>query len=191
MMITTALDEGCFYHIYNRGNNRDVLFKEKSNYLYFLLLMEKYVLPVADIYAYCLLNNHFHFLVKIREDYQDKGYKPQQNFSNFFNAYAKSFNQKNHRTGKLFEERFKRKKVEDDFYFTELIYYIHANPQKHKLLADFRNYQYSSYCDILSNKKTLIKREEVLAWFGGKKLFEESHADKQISLTEVCYFEDL
>ena len=191
MTITTALEEGCFYHIYNRGNNREVIFKDSSNYLYFLALLEKYIIPVADVFAYCLLNNHFHFLVKIRDDYNGEKFKPQQNFSNFFNAYAKSFNLSNHRTGKLFQERFKRKKIEDDFYFTELIHYIHANPQKHKLLADFRNYQYSSYKSMLSNNETILKRDEVMAWFGGKKSFEESHANRQIFLTETRYFENL
>jgi putative transposase len=191
MTITTALEEGCFYHIYNRGNNREVIFKETSNYLYFLTLMEKYIVPVADVFAYCLMNNHFHLLVKIRDDYEGQNFKPQQNFSNLFNAYAKSFNQRNHRTGKLFEERFKRKRIEDDFYFTELIHYIHANPQKHKLMSDFRNYQYSSYQLMISDQKTVLKRDEVMTWFGGRTSFEESHADRQIFLTEACYFENL
>lgn len=191
MTKTIELDEGCFYHIYNRGNNREVLFKERTNYLYFLMLMEKYIFPVADIYAYCLLNNHFHLLVKIREDCEAKGFRPQQNFSNFFNAYAKSFNQKYNRTGKLFQERFRRKKVEDNFYLFELVYYIHGNPQKHRLLLDFRKYSYSSYQILISDKKTILQREEVFDWFGGKKLFEEAHANKKASLTEMYYFEDL
>jgi hypothetical protein len=188
MTITTPLEDGCFYHIYNRGNNGDVIFKEKSNYTCFLTLLKKYILPRADIYAYCLLNNHFHLLVKIRDagaNELNKSSKPEQNFSNFFNAYARTFNRNNQRTGKLFEERFKRKKIEDEFYFTELLYYIHSNSQKHKLVEDFRSYPFSSYQTILSSKETALKREEVLNWFGGKQLFEKYHADKQHTLAET------
>ena len=124
-----------------------------------------------------------------RNDKLDKTGKPEQNFSNFFNAYARSFNQKYGRTGKLFQERFKRKKIEDDFYFTEIIYYIHANPQKHKLLDDFRNYDYSSYHIMLSSLETALKRDEVLEWFGGKNFFVKYHAEKQTLLTELNSFE--
>lgn len=61
------LKHGQIYHIYNRGNNRENLFREKRNYLHFLRLYTKYIVPVAVTYAYCLLPNHFHLLVKIRE----------------------------------------------------------------------------------------------------------------------------
>ena len=61
------IDEGYFYHIYNRGNNSEKIFFSEENYAYFLKLLTKYIFPVADIYAYCLLNNHFHILVRIKE----------------------------------------------------------------------------------------------------------------------------
>ena len=195
MTITTPLESGCFYHIYNRGNNGDVIFKEKSNYIYFLALLKKYIIPKAEVYAYCLLSNHFHLMIKVLDDDDNgefsKTSRLGQNFSNLFNAYARTFNLKYNRTGKLFQERCKRKKIEDDFYFTEIIYYIHANPQNHKLLTDFRDYQYSSYSLILSSKETALKRKEVLQWFGGRKLFEKYHAEKQNQLTAINSFEKL
>ena len=60
------LEYGKYYHIYNRGNNRENIFFEDRNYHYFLKLYAKHVEPVADTYAYCLLYNHFHFLVRIK-----------------------------------------------------------------------------------------------------------------------------
>ena len=60
------LDFGHYYHIYNRGNNRENLFVEARNYRLFLELYAKHVLPVADTYAYVMLKNHFHFLVRTR-----------------------------------------------------------------------------------------------------------------------------
>lgn len=183
------LESGCFYHIYNRGNNSEIIFIEDSNYLHFLKLLEKHIVPVADVYAFCLMNNHFHFLIKVKTEEEGEKIilKVEKCFSNLFNAYAKAFNKRYHRTGKLFEERFKRKKVEDDFYLTELIYYIHANPQKHNIMNDFREYKYYSYQIILSNKPTLLKREEVVDWFGGKSFFIECHQDKHRLLNEANF----
>ncbi|MCY1522270.1 hypothetical protein D9M68_571150 [compost metagenome] len=183
MIVTTPLENNCFYHVYNRGNNREVLFKKAVDYLHFISLLKKYILPIADIYAYCLLPNHFHLMIKIKE-MNDVGriQKPEQNFSNCFNSYARTFNLKNNRTGKLFQERFKRKKIESESYLTEVIYYIHANPQKHGILEDFRIYPYSSYGIMLYSKETALKREEVFQWFNGRDWFEEYHRLKNEDL---------
>ena len=64
----TALNFGGYYHIFNRGNNRENIFIEERNYHYFMNLYEKYIPLVADPFAYCLLPNHFHFLVRIKEE---------------------------------------------------------------------------------------------------------------------------
>jgi putative transposase len=61
-----ALQPGCYYHIYNRGNNRENIFFEKENYSYFLKLYFKHIESIADTYVYGLLQNHFHFLVKTK-----------------------------------------------------------------------------------------------------------------------------
>ena len=68
MKTLSPLQPGVFYHIYNRGNNGEDLFREERNYLYFLKLYEKYITPIADTYAYCLLKNHFHFFVRIKSE---------------------------------------------------------------------------------------------------------------------------
>lgn len=57
---------GRFFHIYNRGNNREDLFREERNYALFLRLYAFHIAPIADTYAYCLLKNHFHFLVRVK-----------------------------------------------------------------------------------------------------------------------------
>ena len=68
-MKTIPLENGNYYHVYNRGNNSEDLFRENTNYLYFLELLKKYLLPVVDIYAYCLMSNHFHLLIRIKDDH--------------------------------------------------------------------------------------------------------------------------
>ncbi|GMQ79471.1 MAG: hypothetical protein BMS9Abin02_2068 [Anaerolineae bacterium] len=66
MPMLEPLQYGQYYHIYNRGNNREILFREQRNYPYFLKLYVKYIEPVAETYAYCLMSNHFHLMVRIK-----------------------------------------------------------------------------------------------------------------------------
>jgi putative transposase len=195
MTITTPLEPNCYYHIYNRGNNRETVFLEVRNYAYFLKLWKKHISPIADTYAYCLLGNHFHALVQIKESVlaEKKSQKSrmnqaEQHFANFFNAYAKGFNKSYNRSGKLFEERFKKKKVESNRYFTQLIYYIHSNAQHHGFIHDFRDYPHSSYHSILSEKPTTLLRQAVLDWFGGKEQFEVFHLQLHRNLLDVEEF---
>lgn len=64
----TPLESGKYYHIYNRGNNGENLFIAERNYAYFLNLYAKHIGPVAETFAYCLLRNHFHLLIRIKND---------------------------------------------------------------------------------------------------------------------------
>jgi REP element-mobilizing transposase RayT len=185
-----------YYHVYNRGNNREDIFIDERNYRYFLELYAKYIEPVADTYAYCLLRNHFHLLVRIKtvEEQEEhvktlrvsdvpsaetlrvfKPKKPSQQFGNLFNAYAKAINKAYQRTGSLFENPFGRIPVTSDAYYVQLITYIHHNPQKHGFVDDFRLWPYSSYHAMLSEKQTRLKRNDVLAWFNGPAAFQASH----------------
>jgi REP element-mobilizing transposase RayT len=179
------LQYGKYYHIFNRGNNQENIFIEERNYRYFLRLYAKHIMPVADTYAYCLLRNHFHFLVRIKtvEEQELTGLgdlsalprKPSQQFSNLFNAYAKAFNKTYHRTGTLFQRPFGRIEVTSDSYFMQLVTYIHQNPQKHGFVNDFRTWPYSSYQALLSTKPTHLQRDDVLTWFQGVDHFEDVH----------------
>jgi len=152
----------------------------------------------ADTFAYCLLRNHFHLALRIKTtDEQEKFYKktcevlqtsqvlkekkfnklkPSQQFSNFFNSYTKSINKEYGRTGKLFEERFERKAVTSYKYLKNLIHYIHYNPQKHGFVDDFKEYPYSSYGSVLSEKVTKLNREEIISLFEGKDNLISYHA---------------
>jgi putative transposase len=179
------LEPGKYYHIFNRGNNRENLFKEEKNYDYFLKLYFHHISPVADTFAYCLMKNHFHLLVKIKDskdlpgfknlEGQNKIFNPSQNFSNFFNAYSKAFNKLYNRTGSLFEKNFHRIEITSDTYFARLIHYIHFNPQKHKFTSDFRTYPHSSYGIILSEKESTLQRNSVIQWFGSRQEFINLH----------------
>jgi hypothetical protein len=103
-----------------------------------------------------------------------------QAVSNFLNSYAKSINQAYQRTGSLFQKRFGRIEVTSDQYFVQLVHYIHFNPQKHGFVSDFRDYPYSSYRALLSDKPTKLMRQSVLAWFHGQVAFELTHRNAAI-----------
>ncbi len=112
--IIEPLKHGSYYHIYNRGINSNILFKEKTNYEHFLKLFDLHILPIAETYAWCLMKNHFHFLVRIKEVEEITTAKktlPSQSFSNLCNAYTKAFNKRYNRHGSLFERAFKQKKL--------------------------------------------------------------------------------
>ncbi len=183
MSASNPLFLGRFYHIYNRGNDRENIFHEERNNEYFLKLYARYILPMADTYAYCMLKNHFHFLIRIKTDLsglQDLTglsdpvdlSKP---FSNFFNAYAKAFNRAYGRTGKLFQSPFGRVWVNKNSYLIHLITYIHQDPQKHGFVTNFREWPYSSYHDLLSKKNSFLQKERVFELFHGQDQLEKVH----------------
>ncbi len=194
-----SLYPGNFYHIYNRGNNRENLFYGRDNYIYFLKKYDQYLYAYLETYAYCLLPNHFHLLVRVKE-LQDlpgfgnpaglsgkdlpglgdlEGLLPRlisKQFSRFFNAYAKAINKQQHRVGSLFQKNFKRIHIDHQLFLTNLIYFIHSNPQRHGLINDFKNWPYSSYWKILVTRKSHLKKETVLSWFGGINEYKTYHA---------------
>ena len=96
-------------------------------------------------------------------------------FSNFFNAYAKTINKAYGRTGSLFQHPFGRVPITSDRQFWNVIAYIHQNPQKHGFVKDFRDWKYSSYGVILMGKATVIKRAEVMKWFGSSDNYLSLH----------------
>jgi putative transposase len=188
------------YHIYNRGTNGENIFIEERNYSHFLNLYVKHLEPVTDLFAYCMLRNHFHILIRVKSENEIIEYEKilkvsslshppskslgsdevnpdyaSRKFSNFFNAYAKAINNAYGRTGSLFEHPFGRVPVTTDSQFWNVIAYIHQNPQKHKFVKDFRDWKYSSYGVILSEKHTSLKRDQVMQWFGSEQEYLDLH----------------
>ena len=173
------LEKDNFYHIYNRGINSENIFLSSENKEYFLKLFSKYLDGEVGTYAYCLMNNHFHFIFQILKDEKEVT----QALSNFFNAYAKAFNKQNSRTGSLFEKHFKRIRIENEVYLRNLIQYIHLNP-KHHFDIDFKTFKYSSYQSFVSLKETKLEREAVIKLFGDVDNFIYCHDYKNEILSE-------
>lgn len=182
-----------FYHIYNRGNNKENLFYETKNYTYFLENWKKYLADYLDVYSFCLLPNHFHFLSKVRTKNQillknekviDINIFLEERFRRFFITYSQAINKSQNRSGSLFQKRFKRIKINRDEYFYRLVSYIHYNPVHHKFSNSFEDWKYSSFQLIKSNQSTIVNTKELLDWFGGLKQFVEFHR-KEIKMSEL------
>jgi putative transposase len=164
--------------------------------------------PIAETWAYCLLKNHFHAVVYIKdledltglrgslkdfpsyppehptaasrpEDLSGLNKPPSQYFSNFFNAYARGVNLATGRTGALFQRPFKRIPVTSTSYLMQLVLYIHKNPQKHRFTDDFRDWNYSSYHELISDLSTHLQRERMIQYFGSREDFVRIHQEIQ------------
>ena len=149
-MSNKRIEPGLIYHIYNRGNNRCRIFIDDRNYNYFLDLYKRYLLPVTELFAYCLMPNHFHLLLRILDNKQLELNKHSEKsvslqFATCFGTYTKAFNSKYQRTGTLFEGRFQRKEIRNDNQLVRTLVYIHKNPQKHGYVAGFQEWKFSSY----------------------------------------------
>jgi putative transposase len=187
------IEPGYYYHIYIRGINRKPIFIEEEHYLKFLTLCKKYLSDTSDVLAYCLLPNHFHMLVYIK-DHPDRVLELCQgnsslSLSHLFNSYAQWLNKKTGRTGGLFQRPFKRIRITDEEYLKKLIYYIHRNPLHHRQCEKPEDYRFSSYRSIFSNQNTLFKRHQVLEWFGGRTNFIDYHK-MQFEIDNLVFFDD-
>jgi len=176
-----------FYHIYNHANGSENLFREKENYRFFLEKWGKYIEPIANTYAYCLMPNHIHFLIQIKsiegvelafgkfETFQKFEKKVSKQFANLFSSYTQAYNKMYCRKGSLFIPNFKKKEITSDIYLTNVIFYIHHNPVHHGFTENIADWPHSSYHAIVSDKLTRVKRKEVQDWFGSKEELREFH----------------
>ena len=143
---------GQYYHVYNRGVNRQPIFTSEENY-HFLLRRIKQFLPLYEIslIAYSLMPNHYHFLIGVdREGYLSPF------IQRLFNSYSQAFNRQQNRTGTLFEGRAKSIHVDRSEYVYALVRYIHLNPVVAGLVSTPEEWQFSNYLDWIDIRKNGI-----------------------------------
>jgi putative transposase len=199
------LKEDQFFHIYNRSVGKEYLFRNDADCDFFLQKWNQYLSPYLDTYAYCLMGNHFHFLVKIKnvdEEFLKSLQKEKtvaarkllktelkkemdlnsflvDQFKRLFTAYARKFNDLQKRHGSLFQTRFKRVRVEAGTAVLEKIAYIHHNPIHHGFHSVYHDWKYSSYDAYLGNQPTFLARKNGLELFGvlngQRKRFTDYH----------------
>jgi REP-associated tyrosine transposase len=135
------------YHVYNRGNQKTKVFFEPRNYLYFLEKVRKYILPFADVLAYCLMPNHFHFMIRVKDD--TIGGKLNKNIGILLRSYTRAVNIQEGDSGSLFQSHTKAKRMDEKAELPLICFnYIHLNPLKAKLVKDLVEWSYSSFLDF-------------------------------------------
>lgn len=180
MINTESFEFDSVYHIFSHVNGKELIFREETNYQFFLTQLDKYILPIADIYSYCLLPNHFHLLLRFK-DFEGVNIDEQhkylmKRFGDFLNSYAKAFNKMYERRGALFLNAIKRKKVTDEKYLMKILHYIHNNPVNHGFVNKIDEWKHSSYISYLNpEKESKLERMEIMQYFDSLNVFRNYH----------------
>ncbi len=190
------LEEGQVYHIYNKSISSLDLFRDEDDYLHFLKIYGKYFLDYFDTYAYCLIPNHFHLLVRVKTREEILGKLKRENTSaakkylngeiplrlflsdqlkRFLSSFTIRYNRKYNNSGSVFVRKLKRIKVSAVGTIQHLLCYIHHNPIHHGLVNSYGQWKYSSYSSYLKNVNTNIAKYDMLNWLGGIDVFKELH----------------
>jgi REP element-mobilizing transposase RayT len=164
--------ENKYYHLFNRTNNEEALFRTEENYLYFLKKYRFYLDEYFETIGYCLMPTHFHFLVRVKEIKIEpsEGYptvsegliKINRIIGTFLNSYSQAFNKMWNRHGNLFNQKTNAKNVESEKYLITLLTYIHQNPIRSKLVDKAEDWDYSSYRDYIDFRNGTLPKMEII-----------------------------
>jgi len=172
-----------YYHLYNRGNNRQAVFFERENYLYFLRGIGKYLCPHVDVLAYCLMPTHYHILARVKPEAQQEqtsevlktsevsgeeiSLQVSRGMQRFGISYTKAINKRFARVGALFQGQFRGKPVRDYAHLLNLCVYIHANPVKDGLAGMPEEWEFSNYLEWMGLRDGMpVDREFIRENFG-------------------------
>ena len=171
-----SLVAGEYYHVYNRGNNRQGVFFERENYLFFLRRVRKYLVGDTQetsevwttIIAYCLMPNHFHLLICPHDD------ELSRRMQRFSISYTKAMNKRYDRVGSLFQGQFQAVLVDRNEYLLHLSRYLHLNPVEAGLAKRPVDWEFSSYRDYIGLRQgTLPMPDIILSQFPTPKAYQE------------------
>jgi len=170
-----------YYHFYNRGNNRQAIFFQPENYLYFLRGVKKYLIPNASMIAYCLMLTHYHILVRVKisspqtSEFLKNSEVSRPQTSEFTEnsevsqammrlsvSYTKAINKRFARVGALFQGQFQARPVMQYGNLLNLCVYIHANPVKDGLVAAPADWIYSNYLEWLGQRDGMLVDQEAI-----------------------------
>ena len=157
------------YHIYNRSN--ETVFFDHRNYMFFLTKLNKLIVPYSHILSWCLMPNHFHFLIVAKDEgckLANEKHRPNvqvlsKNIGTLLSSYTKAINKSNNRIGKLFAHNTQAKCLNDEinnnYFLQNCFHYIHQNPLRAKLCSNVKDWEFSSFLDYaeLRNGKLINK----------------------------------
>jgi putative transposase len=197
------------YHILFRSIDGIPLFKTEKEHLFFLEKWKRFTDPVFETWAYSLLDNHTHFIIKVKqqeeviqmlsdlkedaktkvireflEKKEDSQIGPiiERQVNSFMVSYANTYNNIIERKGGLFQQPFRRSLIATETHLQQAIVYVHANAQKHRLVKDFKTHRFNSYHAILERNESIVNSTAVLNFFDGIDKFISIHSE------QVAYF---
>jgi len=172
-----------FYHLYNRGNNRQNIFFERENYLHFLrLVRQKLIANDVYVLAYCLMPNHYHLLV----DVQAIALKSPMHALSV--AYTKAINKRYGRVGSLFQGGYQSIAVTETAHLVHLTRYIHLNPVKANLVKTPAEWEFSSYPDYAGIRGgTLPQMGVIKEMVGGDRPYQHFLCDHHLLTTPALH----
>ncbi|MGI6427701.1 MAG: transposase [Natronincolaceae bacterium] len=181
------------YHIIIRGINRQTIFKDEEDNIKLIQTLQKYKETCEySLYAYCLMKNHLHLLLK-------EGKEPLETIMRkICSSYVLWYNKKYDRVGYLFQDRFRSEPVEDDKYFLTVIRYIFQNPLKAGIESKIQNYRWTNYSDYVGGN-TKTDNDFVLNFFhtdrrkaidGFIEFINQENDDKCIDIAEKRQIRD-
>jgi putative transposase len=167
-----------YFHLYNRSNNDEIVFKELENYTYFLRKFQNYLGNDLSVLAYCLMPTHFHFLVFIKSQDTEMIKK---SVGILLSSYTKAINKRHGRHGSLFQLHTKARCIDDEGYLITVVTYIHQNPVRAGLVKKLEGWKFSSYLDYLGRgglelgdgDRLVLDRHKVLSYFSSTQEFRE------------------
>ncbi|MCC5942207.1 MAG: hypothetical protein JJU37_11760 [Balneolaceae bacterium] len=152
------------YHVYNRGNLSNPIFFDKENYFFFLKKMKTHLSPYCEILAWCLMPNHFHWVIYVKKQTESKSHKSilnsepveelNKSIGILLRSYTRAVNKKYKKQGSLFQQKTKSKNLnrdissKDDYPLTCFLY-IHQNPLRAGLENYLGEWEFSSYKDYI------------------------------------------
>ena len=178
--------KGEYFHLYNRSIDKTLLFKNDEDYQYFLTKIQpKIITYPASVFAYCLMPNHFHFL--LRQDNDEPIYKI---FNELNNSYVKHYNNKYSRRGHLFQGQLQHKRIKKDNYLISLCQYIHYNPKKAGLVEDLSDWKFSNYLEWVNLRNGMLFNNELRStYFDSAVMYKKQIKDYEKRMKEKEFSE--
>jgi putative transposase len=180
--IARGLADNQIYHIINRGNRRETVFHDNYDYDKFLDLLstakETYNI---NIYAYCLMPNHFHLVVFT--PLADSLSKAMHWISS---SYVRYYNKRYQISGHLWQGRYKSFIVQEDIYLLILLKYVEANPKRAKIVNDAIKYKYSSAYNRINNIKDIIDTPPIILPDNWQEFINEKENKVDIDTIRNC-----
>ncbi len=159
-----------YYHVYNRGARKTIIFRNDRDYVFLLKLVKEQAKKCdVTVIAYCLMDNHYHFILRQNGDAEIS-----QFMQAIFNVYTKAFNDKYKQSGTLFEGPFKAIHVDRNEYLLHLCRYIHRNPLEASMVVKPEQWHYSNYAEFIGKRRGgLVDNDFVKINFGTSDAYED------------------